>query len=146
MGAGYETTVTSMGLILFELATHPDEQSRLREEVCAARAADALEDAGAINLETLPVLSAVIKVNPTFLPAIPCSKTRVFFIGISTIPLFHIFSARRRKTKLSLSWCRSIARLATLSMNCIYSKGHTSSYRTLRITGADVVHFWHFLD
>ena len=73
-----------MGWILFELATHPDEQGRLCEEVCAARAADAFEDAGAINLDALPVLNAVIKANTTFLPAILCLKTCVF-IGNSTI-------------------------------------------------------------
>jgi cytochrome P450 len=65
LGAGYETTVTSMGWILFELATHPDEQRQLREEVYVARVADAFEDAGTINLDALPVLNAVIKVNPT---------------------------------------------------------------------------------
>ena len=73
-----------MGWILFELATHPDELGRLCEEVCAARAADAFEDAGAINLDALPVLNAVIKANTTFLPAILCLKTCVF-IGNSTI-------------------------------------------------------------
>lgn len=62
LGAGYETTVSSMGWILFELATHPDEQRQLREEVYVARVADAFEDAGTINLDALPVLNAV---NPT---------------------------------------------------------------------------------
>lgn len=65
LGAGYETTVTSMGWILFELATHPDDQHRLREEVYAARAADTSEDGGIINLDALPLLNAVIKVNPS---------------------------------------------------------------------------------
>jgi cytochrome P450 len=60
MGAGYETTVTSLGWILFELATHPDEQCQLRDEIYSVRAAD---DTGTVNFDTLPFLNAVIKVN-----------------------------------------------------------------------------------
>ena len=65
LGAGYETTVTSLGWILLELAAHPDEQSKLRDEVRAARATEHLDDAGMINLDALPLLNAVIKVNAT---------------------------------------------------------------------------------
>jgi cytochrome P450 len=63
MGAGYETTVTSLGWILFELATHPDEQRRLRDEIYSVRAADDVDDTGTVNFDTLPFLNAVIKVN-----------------------------------------------------------------------------------
>jgi hypothetical protein len=84
LGAGYETTVTSMGWILFELARHPDEQHRLREEVHAARAADT-SDGGIINLDALPLLNAVIKVNPSrvYWPFFLC-LTRVI-LGNSTL-------------------------------------------------------------
>lgn len=71
LGAGYETTVTSLGWILFELATHPDEQRRLREEVYAARAANLSEGAGGINLDTLPLLNAVIKESLRFDTVVP---------------------------------------------------------------------------
>jgi cytochrome P450 len=60
LGAGYETTVTSLGWILYELATHPDEQRQLREEIYNARGAD---DTGTVNFDALPFLNAVIKVN-----------------------------------------------------------------------------------
>lgn len=63
MGAGYETTVTSLGWILFELATHPDEQRQLRDEIYSVRA-DHVDDSGTVNLDKLPFLNAVIKVNP----------------------------------------------------------------------------------
>ena len=63
MGAGYETTVTSLGWILFELTTHPDEQRQLRDEIYSVRA-DHVDDSGTVNLDKLPFLNAVIKVNP----------------------------------------------------------------------------------
>lgn len=86
LGAGYETTVTSMGWILFELATHPDEQHRLREEVYAARAADTSENGGVINLDALPLLNAVIKVNPSrvYWLVFLCFKSRAI-LGNSTL-------------------------------------------------------------
>jgi cytochrome P450 len=63
MGAGYETTVTSLGWILFELATHPEEQRRLRDEIYSVRA-NQFDDIGTVNFDKLPFLNAVIKVNP----------------------------------------------------------------------------------
>lgn len=65
LGAGHETTVTSLGWILLELAAHPDEQREVRNEVCAARAAEHPDDIGMTNLDALPLLNAVIKVNAT---------------------------------------------------------------------------------
>jgi cytochrome P450 len=65
LGAGHETSVTSLGWILLELATHPEEQRRLRDEVRAARTAEHLDDAGMVNLDVLPLLNAVIKVIAT---------------------------------------------------------------------------------
>jgi cytochrome P450 len=53
LGAGHETTVTSLGWILLELATHPDEQRKLRDEVRTARAAEHPDDAGMVNLDAL---------------------------------------------------------------------------------------------
>jgi cytochrome P450 len=63
LGAGYETTVTSLGWILFELATHPDEQRRLRDEIYSVQAADHFDDIATVNFDELPFLNAVIKVN-----------------------------------------------------------------------------------
>jgi cytochrome P450 len=63
LGAGYETTVTSLGWILFELATHPDEQRRLRDEIYSVQAADHFDDTATVNFDELPFLNAVIKVN-----------------------------------------------------------------------------------
>jgi cytochrome P450 len=64
LGAGHETTVTSLGWILLELAVHPDEQRRLRDEMRVARAAEHPDDSGMVNLDALPLLNAVIKVDP----------------------------------------------------------------------------------
>jgi hypothetical protein len=136
LGAGYETTVTSMGWILFELATHPDEQGRLREEVYAARATDAFEDAGTINLDALLVLNAVIKVNPTLclLAIFLGLKTRVI-IGNSTIRYgcsasFARGGARRSCTSFSTSqlqvWQR-YQRIAYTQGNTCYSIGRCLS-------------------
>ncbi len=55
--------VTSLGWILFELATHPDEQSRLRDEISSVQAADYFDDTATVNFDELPFLNAVIKVN-----------------------------------------------------------------------------------
>lgn len=63
MGAGHETTVTTLGWIFFELATHPNEQRQLRDEIYSVRAADHADESRPINLDALPFLNAVIKVN-----------------------------------------------------------------------------------
>jgi cytochrome P450 len=63
LGAGYETTATSLGWILFELATHPEEQRRLRDEIYSVRAADHFNDIATVNFDEFPFLNAVIKVN-----------------------------------------------------------------------------------
>jgi cytochrome P450 len=54
-----------LGWILLELAAHPDEQREVRNEVCAARAAEHPDGIGMTNLDALPLLNAVIKVNAT---------------------------------------------------------------------------------
>jgi cytochrome P450 len=63
MGAGYETTVTTLTWILFELATHPEEQRQLRDEICGTRTAKQIDDADIVNFDALPFLNAVIKVD-----------------------------------------------------------------------------------
>lgn len=63
MGAGHETTVTALGWILFELATHPEEQCQLRDEIYSVRAADHIDNTGTVNFDALPYLNAVIKVS-----------------------------------------------------------------------------------
>ncbi|KAI0260715.1 cytochrome P450 [Gloeopeniophorella convolvens] len=70
LGAGHETTVNTLSWILFELATHPDEQRRLREEIRSATAAE--NHAGTpIDLDALPLLNAVIKETLRFDTVVP---------------------------------------------------------------------------
>ncbi|KAI0281778.1 cytochrome P450 [Russula aff. rugulosa BPL654] len=71
LGAGYETTVTSLGWIFFELATHPDEQRRLRDEIYSVQAADDLDDTATVNFDELPFLNAVIKETVRFDTVVP---------------------------------------------------------------------------
>ncbi|KAI0002552.1 cytochrome P450 [Russula compacta] len=66
LGAGHETTVTSLGWILFELAIHPDEQCRLRNEIYDARTAGHVDNTGTVNYDALPFLNAVIKETVRF--------------------------------------------------------------------------------
>ncbi|KAI0298376.1 cytochrome P450 [Multifurca ochricompacta] len=71
LGAGHETTVTSMGWILFQLANHPDEQRQLREEILAARAGENGDDSRMVNLDTLSFMNAVIKETLRFDTVVP---------------------------------------------------------------------------
>jgi len=71
LGAGYETTVTSLSWILFELATHPDEQSRLRDEVYSVQTAGYFNDTATVNFDELPFLNAVIKETVRFDTVVP---------------------------------------------------------------------------
>ncbi|KAI0292218.1 cytochrome P450 [Multifurca ochricompacta] len=71
LGAGHETTVTSLGWILFELANHPDEQWQLREEILAARAGENGDDSKMVNLDALPFMNAVIKETLRFDTVVP---------------------------------------------------------------------------
>ncbi|KAH9975382.1 cytochrome P450 [Lactifluus volemus] len=71
LGAGHETSVTSLGWILLELATHPEEQRKLRDEVRAARTTEHPNDAGMVNLDVLPLLNAVIKETLRFDTVVP---------------------------------------------------------------------------
>ncbi|KAH9965228.1 cytochrome P450 [Russula dissimulans] len=71
LGSGHETTVTSLGWILFELATHPSEQHRLREEIRSVQAADCIDGAGAVDFDALPFLNAVIKETIRFDTVVP---------------------------------------------------------------------------
>ncbi|SRR6266702_3908262 len=134
LGAGYETTVTSLGWILFELATHPDEQHQLREEVYAARAAYPSGDAGIINMDTLPLLNAVIKVNPTRVYRLVFLKTRVI-LGISTFRYrcstsFPRGSMRRSCTSLSAGLLQVWQR----HQRTAYTQGDTRHYIRRRVS------------
>ncbi|KAH7984780.1 hypothetical protein HPB52_024004 [Rhipicephalus sanguineus] len=40
LAAGFETTATSLGFLMYLLATHPDEQERLHEEIETAFGSD----------------------------------------------------------------------------------------------------------
>jgi len=71
LGAGHETTVTSLSWILFELATHPSEQRQLRDEIRGVQAADYIDGAGAVNFDALPFLNAVIKETIRFDTVVP---------------------------------------------------------------------------
>ncbi|KAI0295704.1 cytochrome P450 [Russula brevipes] len=71
LGAGYETTVTSLGWLLYELATHPEEQRQLREEIYNARGAGHVDESGTVNFDALPFLNAVIKETVRFDTVVP---------------------------------------------------------------------------
>jgi cytochrome P450 len=109
LGSGHETTVTSLGWILFELATHPSEQHRLREEIRSVQAADCIDGAGAVDFDALPFLNAVIKVGSTLL----CQP--VFRLAIQETIRFdtvvpHLFREATRNEVIPLSEevrCRS---------------------------------------
>jgi len=52
-----------LGWILYELATHPEEQRQLRGEIYNARGAGHVDESGTVNFDALPFLNAVIKVK-----------------------------------------------------------------------------------
>jgi Cytochrome P450 len=91
-----------LGWILFELATHPDEQRRLRDEIYSVQAADDLDDTATVNFDELPFLNAVIKVN---LPHVYLkylmsgTATPTFRRQYVSIPWFRTFSVWRHATR-----------------------------------------------
>jgi len=60
-----------LGWILFELATHPDEQRQLRDEIYSVQAANRAGDAEAVNFDALPFLNAVIKETMRYDTVVP---------------------------------------------------------------------------
>jgi hypothetical protein len=105
LAAGFETTVTTLGWILYELATHPDEQRQLRDEIHSAQAANRVGDAEAVNFDALPFLNAVIKVNPSRICELDSRlnmpyTVRSFRSPCVTTLLSHTFSAWQLATKL----------------------------------------------
>ncbi|KAJ7753353.1 cytochrome P450 [Mycena maculata] len=59
--AGHESTSATMIWLLYELAYHPDDQTRLRAEIMASRQSLAGHDFSVTELENLPFLNACIK-------------------------------------------------------------------------------------
>lgn len=63
--AGHETTATTLTWIMYELANHPEDQARVREEIRAKRlkiAANGQLDFTSTDLESFTFTNAVIKV------------------------------------------------------------------------------------
>ena len=68
--AGHETTANTITWLLYELATHPDYQQKLRDEIAAKRAelnehGDA--DFSMDDLESMPYLHAALRVSSRYL-------------------------------------------------------------------------------
>ncbi|KAG7448514.1 cytochrome P450 [Guyanagaster necrorhizus] len=61
MGAGHETTATTLTWTLYELAKSPDLQAKLRHEVKDMEKAIGGADFSAANFESMPYLQAVMK-------------------------------------------------------------------------------------
>jgi len=72
--AGHETSATSLCWVLFELARHPDVQSRLRKEIrdteAAIHARGGGSDFTASDLDGMPYLNAVLKESMRLHPAV----------------------------------------------------------------------------
>lgn len=64
LGAGHETTTTTMSWILLELASHPNVQAKLRAEILQAQAAAQTRnrEPTLAEIDALPYFNAVIKV------------------------------------------------------------------------------------
>jgi len=72
--AGHETSAVSMCWVLYELARHPDVQKRLRKEIRdVERAVHARghSDFTAADLDNMPYLTAVIKVDLSDISVLP---------------------------------------------------------------------------
>lgn len=66
MFAGHETTSVTTSWALYQLATHPDHQARLREEISITRkeaAARGDSELTVSDLDSMTFLTAVMKVN-----------------------------------------------------------------------------------
>ncbi|KAK0203697.1 cytochrome P450 [Desarmillaria ectypa] len=61
MGAGHETTATTLTWTLYELAKNPDLQTKLRHEVKDMEKAISGGDCSVANFESMPYLQAVMK-------------------------------------------------------------------------------------
>ena len=59
--AGHETTTNALSFLLLELARNPDIQTRLRQEIHRAKAANQGRDFTMTNLEAMPYMQAVVK-------------------------------------------------------------------------------------
>jgi len=68
--AGHETSSTTLTWVLFELARHPDVQSKLREEIRATERNLNGRDFSAADLDSMPYLAAVLKESMRFHPAL----------------------------------------------------------------------------
>lgn len=75
--AGHETSATSLCWVFLELARHPQVQSRLRAEIRSTEQeinARGDSDFTAADLESMPYLSAVLKVRNALLPSSPLNE------------------------------------------------------------------------
>ena len=63
LSAGRDTTASSMSWLLFELARHPEDQERMREEITAARSRIGGGDFTSSDLDNMEWVNACIKVQ-----------------------------------------------------------------------------------
>ena len=65
--AGHITTSTTLSWMLYELTNHQDYQTKMREEILAARIQlreRGAEDFSVDNLENMPLVASCLKVRP----------------------------------------------------------------------------------
>jgi hypothetical protein len=71
MGAGHETTANSLSWALFELTRHPDIQDKLRTEIREKIAEKGNNVFSGQDYESMPYLTAVVKVSRTLRLSLP---------------------------------------------------------------------------
>ncbi|KAK0438173.1 cytochrome P450 [Desarmillaria tabescens] len=72
--AGHETTATTLGWLLYELAAHPEDQNKIREEISQARLQNAKLSSN--EYDSMPFLNATIKENLRLHPIAPTLMRR----------------------------------------------------------------------
>jgi hypothetical protein len=134
--------VTALSWILFELATHPDEQRRLRDEINSVQAADHVDGIKTVNFDALPFLNAVIKVNlpHVYQLAYGWKRNPTFRRPYVSIPLFRTFSGRRLMTKSYPCSSKSIAGPEVSPKSSTFLREPILSYQTLPIASEHTIY------
>jgi cytochrome P450 len=60
--AGHDTTANTMGWFFYEVATHPEAQERIREDIAAVRARSTEEEYTIAELDSMVYTQAALKV------------------------------------------------------------------------------------
>ncbi|EKM53352.1 uncharacterized protein PHACADRAFT_259665 [Phanerochaete carnosa HHB-10118-sp] len=83
--AGHETTSSAIGWTILELARHPEEQTRLRQEIISKRSSRGGAELTAADAESMPYLQAVLREVLRFHPII--SQTFRVAVRDDVLPL-----------------------------------------------------------